>query len=117
MRWLAATLALMAASAAIVVAIYFRDRDTSGFLPAPRTAANADARAVMYGLGGTNCGRRCSYRLLGPTKPDHWAAQIVDRARTECVEIDLKSFGTSIAHGLSGVSLIDCEAAASAPGG
>jgi hypothetical protein len=109
MKWLAATLALIAATAAVLAGIYFRDRDTSGFLPAPRTAADADARAVMFGIGGTDCGRRCSYRLLGSTKPDHWLAQIVDRSRTECVEIDLKTFGLSDVHGISGVAMIDCE--------
>jgi hypothetical protein len=109
MRWLAATLALVAASAALVAGIYFRDRDTSGFLPAPRIAANADARAVMFSIGGTNCGRRCSYRLLGSSRPDHWLAQIVDRSRTRCVEINIRTFGLSIAHGISGVGPVDCE--------
>lgn len=108
MKWLAATLALIIASTALVGGIYFRDRDTSGFLSAPQVAANADARAVMFGIAGTDCGRRCSYRLLGSTKPDHWLAQIVDRSRTECVEIDLRTFGLSDVHGISGVAMVDC---------
>jgi hypothetical protein len=117
MRWLAATVGLLAASAVLVLGIYLRDRDPAGWLPAPRTAANSDAKAVMAGLGGPECGRRCSYRLLGNPKPDHWLAQIVDRSRAECVDINLRTFGASDAHGLSGVALIDCESLQPATGG
>jgi hypothetical protein len=115
-RWLAVTLALLGASAVLVAGIYLRDRDPSNWLPAPRTAASSDAGAVMAGLGGPDCGRRCSFRLLGNPKPDHWLAQIVDRARTECVDINLRAFGASDTNGLSGVALIDCESLAPADG-
>ncbi len=46
MRWLAVTLALLAASAALLGGIYLRDRDTS-WLPPPRTAADFDAQVVL----------------------------------------------------------------------
>lgn len=110
MRWLAVTLALLAASAAVVVGIYLRDRDTS-WLPPARTAADFDAQVVLTEVAGPGCGTRCSYQLLANPRPDHWLAQIVDRSRTSCVDIDLSTFRADDSNGLSGVKLVDCTAA------
>ena len=64
MRWLAITLALLGASAALVSGLYLRDRDTSAWLPPGPTIARHDALAVAADLGGT-CPRECKVKLVG----------------------------------------------------
>ena len=115
MRWLAVTVALLVASAGLVLGIYVRDRDTS-WRPAPHAAADFDARMVMTYVAGPDCGKRCSYELLGNPQTNHWLARIVDRSRAQCVDIDLLSFATSEAHGVSGVTPVACGSVSAAPG-
>jgi hypothetical protein len=115
MRWLAVTLVLLGASAALVAGIYVRDRGAT-WLPPARTAADFDARVVLAEVAGPGCGRRCSYELLANPRPDHWLAQIVDRSHTRCVDINLRTFRTSDVSGLSGVTVIDCGSARTSDG-
>jgi hypothetical protein len=108
MRWLAVTLALLCASTALVAGIYLRDRDVSWRLPQRKTAA-FDARMMMTYVAGPDCGRRCSYTLLANPRENHWLARIVDRSRTQCVDIDVTKFGTSDERGISGIALVRCD--------
>jgi hypothetical protein len=108
MKWLAATIVLLAASAALVLGIFLRDRDTA-WQPPPRAAANFDAMRVMTYVAGPTCGTRCSYEVLANPRANHWLARIVDRSRAECVDIDVDSFDVSGAHGISGIRVIDCR--------
>lgn len=109
MKWLAVTLALLGASAALLGAIYLRDRDTS-WRPPPRTAADFDARMVLTYVAGPDCGTRCSYKLLANPRDNHWLARIVDRSRAECVDIDLDRFGINESHGIAGIVMVNCDA-------
>jgi hypothetical protein len=108
MRWLVVTVALLCASAALVAGIYLRDRDAS-WQPPQRDRAAYDARMVMALVAGPDCGKRCSYTLLANPRDSHWLARIVDRSRTECVDIDVLKFDTSRAHGISGVTAVGCD--------
>lgn len=116
MRWLAATLALLTASAALVVGIYLRDRSTSWRLP-PRQAAQADAHMMLLNIAGPYCGARCSYRMIGHPQADHWVARIVDRSHPpRCVDINIQKFDVSSEHGVSGIKLVSCAATAPTQG-
>lgn len=107
MRWLAATIVLLGASVALVAGIYLRDRDAS-WQPPQRVAADFDAHWVLTYVAGPTCGKRCSYKVLAHPRADHWLARIVDRSRAECVDINVRSFGVSDAHGIAGIKVIDC---------
>jgi hypothetical protein len=108
MRWLAVTLVLLVASAALVAGIYLRDRDTAtSWLPAQRPAARADALSVAANLGGT-CPQRCHVRILSHPRPYHWVAWIHIPRATECVDIDLLTFATVPQRGLSGIAAVSC---------
>jgi hypothetical protein len=115
MRWLAVTVALLTASAALVAGIFLRDRSTSWRLPPPRAAA-ADAQMVLTWIAGPYCGNRCSYRLLAHPRTDHWLALIVDRSRPQCVDINLDTFDISDPHGVAGLTSVRCDTIAAAGG-
>jgi hypothetical protein len=115
MRWLAVTVALLTASAALVVGIFLRDRSASWRLP-PRRAAAVDARMIMTYIAGPQCGKRCSYRVLAHPRSDHWLALIVDRSRPHCVDINVKSFDISALHGAAGVESVSCDTISPAGG-
>ncbi len=114
MRWLAATLALLTASAALVVGIYLRDRSTAWRLP-PRQAAQVDALKVLNFIAGPGCGSACSYRVVAHPRPDHWLALIVDRSRPHCVDINVQTFAISAERGMSGMERISCDQVPGAP--
>jgi hypothetical protein len=107
MRWLAGTLGLLAASVALVVGIYVRDRD-SHWLPPQRKMAAYDARTMLLQLP---CGHVCSYTLLANPHPDHWLVRVEDGIATECFDIDVVQFETTTARGVSGVTTVACGAA------
>jgi hypothetical protein len=109
MKWLVVTLALLAASTALVAGITLRDLDTSAGLP-QRTIAHSDALSVAADLGGT-CPRGCAVRLLGHPRADHWTERIEVYTVTECVDIDVRTFANDELHGLSGVTKVDCDGA------
>ncbi|HEX3691132.1 MAG TPA: hypothetical protein VHV28_15640 [Solirubrobacteraceae bacterium] len=115
MKWLAATLALLAASAALVGGIFLRDRSSSWRLP-PRQAAQVDALKVLNFIAGPGCGSRCSYRVVSHPRPDHWLALIVDRSRPHCVDINVQTFAISPQNGMSGMQRIGCDGVPGAPG-
>jgi hypothetical protein len=107
MKWFTATIVLLLASAALVLGVFLRDRDTA-WQPPARAAASFDARWVMTYVAGPTCGTRCSYEVLANPRANHWLARIVDRSRAECVDIDVDTFDVSGAHGISGIQVIDC---------
>ena len=115
MRWLAATVVLLLASAALVAGIFLRDRDTA-WQPPPRAAANFDARWVMTYVAGPTCGARCSYEVLANPRGNHWLARIVDRSRATCVDIDVDRFDVSGARGIAGIRVVNCGKVAGAGG-
>lgn len=109
MRWLAVTVALLAASAGLIAGIYLRDRDVN-WLPPERSAAYSDAMALAAHIGGT-CPRDCAVTLLGHPRPDHWTERIGIRTATQCFDIDVRTFATEDVHGLSGVTRVGCDGA------
>jgi hypothetical protein len=114
MRWLAVTIALLGASAALVGGIYLRDRDPSTWLPPGPTAAHHDAMAIAAAMGGT-CPQECVVKQLGHPRTYHFTERIQVPATTTCVDINIVTFGTDDSHGISGVTTLRCDA--TAPGG
>jgi hypothetical protein len=107
MRWLCLTAGLLAASAALVLGIYLRDRDPQ-WLPPQRKMAAYDARTMLLQL---RCGHVCSYAVLGNPHPGHWTVRVEDGIATECFDIDVVRFETTTSHGISGVTTVACGAA------
>jgi hypothetical protein len=101
---------LLAASAALVVGVYLRDRDPH-WLPPQRKVAAYDAKTMLLQMG---CGHRCSYTLVGNPQPFHWVARIDDGVGIECYDIDVVSFDTSTSRGVSGVTTVHCGTAVAA---
>ncbi len=106
MRWLATTIVLLGASAAVVAGIYLRDRDPSGWLPPPRVAASQDAETILLEIA---CPRAiCSYRLVGNPRPDHWLASIVDRSSRPSASTSTSTFDVDAARrGFTGT--VSCD--------
>jgi hypothetical protein len=114
MRWLGLTILLLAASVALVVGIYLRDRQTSDWLPPPRNAANSDVKTMLL---QTRCGGQCTYKLVGNPRPDHWIARVDNGTAIQCFDINLLAFDTSDSHGVSGVAAVPCDSVGiTAPG-
>jgi len=114
MRWLAVTVALLSASAALVAGIYLRDRDPSGWLPPPRVAARQDAETILLEIA---CPRAiCSYRLVGNPRPGHWVASLFTGAGTVCFDIDLVAFDVDASRGFTGATRVPCRPAGTASG-
>ena len=109
MKWLAATITLLAASTVLVVSVYLRDRDPATWLPPQRQVAHSDAMAIAAAIGGT-CPRDCTVRLLGHPRKDHWTERIVIPMATRCVDINVITFATDADHGLAGVREVQCGA-------
>lgn len=113
MRWLALTLALIGASAALIGGIYFRDRTSSSWLPPPREAAALDARTIIDLMA---CPGPCTYTVVRTSRAYHWVATIhSSNTSTHCYDIDLQTFDTGTGHGVSGVLPVACDRAGSAP--
>ena len=110
MRWLAATVALLGASAALTLGIYVRDRDPGNWLPPQRQVAQSDAMAVAAAIGGT-CPRDCRVKLLSHPRENHWTERIVIPTATECVDINVLTFATYESHGIAGVAEVRCDGA------
>lgn len=107
MRWLAATVTLLGASAALIVGIYLRDRDPGHWLPPQRQVAHSDAMAIAAAIGGT-CPRDCAVKLLGHPRRDHWTEKITIPTATRCVDINVMTFATDETHGVAGVTMVRC---------
>lgn len=108
MRWLAATVAMLGASVAIVLGIYLRDRDPSNWLPPQRTVAHSDAMSLAAFLGGT-CPRECAVSLVDHPRADHWTERIEIPTTTICVDINVRTFETQHVAGISGVTSVACS--------
>jgi hypothetical protein len=107
MRWLLATLALLACSAGLLGWVYLRDRDTH-WQPTELQLAYAAAESTLSELGGAGCSAGCSSDVLANPAPHRWIARITVRGRTRCMQIDLQAFGTNGPHGLTGVKPSRC---------
>lgn len=116
MKWLAVTVALLGASAALVGGMYVRDRDPSGWLPPGPTIARHDAMSIAAAIGGT-CPRDCTVKLLAHPRTDHWTERIEIPAATECVDINVRTFDTNEVRGISGVTKVSCDAVVQAEHG
>ncbi|MGZ4297284.1 MAG: hypothetical protein ACXVE4_08735 [Solirubrobacteraceae bacterium] len=113
MRWLAATLTLLAATFAVGLGLYLRDRVPSNWLPPQRTVAHSDAMSLAAVLGGT-CPRECKVRFIDHPRADHWTEWIETPSTTICVDINVRTFETAEVNGISGVTTVACEARPSA---
>ncbi len=110
MRWLAATVGLLAASVVLIAGIYLRDRDPSHWLPPQRNVARYDAETILLAL---RCGHLCSYTLMSNPRPNHWVARIDKLGATvDCFDIDVTSFDISGASGVSGARVVRCNSVA-----
>jgi hypothetical protein len=107
MRWLAATVALLCVSAALVVGVYLRDRDPSSWLPPPRVAASQDAVTIMRAIHCPSA--LCSYRLARSPRPNHWVAKVSIGTTRVCFDIDLFAFDVTAARALSGTRPVSCR--------
>jgi hypothetical protein len=113
MKWLAATLALLASTSALVGWIYLRDRDPNAWHAARPQLAQGDAEAVLLGLQGWHCKSGCAVEQVRPGPDGLWFARLNIRWQPRCVEIDLGDFGIRQAGGFWGVRYVDCWPSAS----
>ncbi|HEX3975494.1 MAG TPA: hypothetical protein VHW96_04475 [Solirubrobacteraceae bacterium] len=116
MRWLASTLALLAACAALIGWLYERNRGGSDWLPPARAVAHNDALAVAAAIGGT-CPRDCTVKLLAHPRTNHWTERIQIPDTIECVDINVRTFATYAVNGLAGVTRVGCESVSSGSAG
>ena len=79
MRWLAATVALLGASAALVVGVYLRDRDPSNSPPPPRVAVSRDAVTITRQMRCPTASLR-----LPRSADDRHQSGAVRRGRVSC---------------------------------
>jgi hypothetical protein len=115
MRWLAATVGLLAVSLALIAGIYVRDRNPSQWLPPQRNVAGYDAETILLDL---RCGHLCSYTLLGNPRRNHWVARIAMLGATvDCFDIDVTSFDITGTQGISGAHVVRCGSIAPGPVG
>lgn len=109
MRWLAVTIALLAASAALVVGIYVRDRSPGTWRPPERVVVAHDARVLLEDLGGTGCRSACAIVRLIHIGPARWLARMYIARRVRCIEIDSNQFAATERHGLIGIVRVSCS--------
>jgi len=102
MRWLAATVALLAACAGLVVWVYLRDRQTGDWRPPERELVRADAVSALTVLGGAGCGARCTAQVVGRVRPEVWLVRVTVRGRSQCLQIALDEFEVSERNGIVG---------------
>jgi hypothetical protein len=107
MRWLCATVGLLAASACLLAWVYLRDRDPSSWRVPEGQLARADAAAVLAALTGAGC-RDCTAEPLRRTQPRLWLVRVTVRGRAQCLQIDLDTFAVSRQHGVSGAQPSRC---------
>lgn len=108
MKWLGVTIALLTASATLVIWIYVRDRHVSNWKPSNTAIAQQDAGTVLAALEGYHCHHGCSYEVLGRSVGSRWLARISLPWATRCFEIDIKAFTFSSEQGLSGTEQVRC---------
>lgn len=115
MRWFGVTIALLVASALLVIGIYVRDRHISNWRPSQAALAHHDAAVVLSALEGYHCHRGCSFKVLGHSRGSDWLARIRVRSDSRCFDIDVRAFAFSAQQGLSGIEQISCSTAAGSP--
>ena len=108
MRWLAATIGLISASAVLVGGIYLRDRDPGSWRPPESTRAQGAAQTVLAALSGYNCHQGCVVTSVTRRGQDQWLARLEIRSRARCFAIDLQRFSFTVQHGLVGVAAVKC---------
>ncbi len=106
MRWLAATVALLAASAGLLAWVYLRDRDTSGWQAQEAALAREDAARAV---GGGSCRQDCRAGLLAQTGPHRWLVSVAFDGRRQCLEVDPNEFTVSSSEGDTGVAPARCS--------
>jgi len=109
MRWLLATIVLLAASAGLAGWIYLRDRDTNWRLPGEQLA-RTDAVLAISELGGGRCLSDCEATQLDPASSHRWLVHAILRGRHACLQIDVNTFTVDGPHGLYGVRAGHCPA-------
>jgi hypothetical protein len=102
MKWLYVTIAVLAASACLIAWIYLRDRDTSTSPPSASQLARNDAAETIIASGDADCRKDCAAKVLGHSG-HRWLVRIIVKGRSQCLQIDLETFGESRGRGLSGV--------------
>ena len=107
MRWLGVTVALLAATLALVGWVYLRDRDTANWRPPEAQAVHVDARVALAALEGPECPRGCRARVLSRVRPEYWLVRITLRGRPRCLQIDLDAFAIG-QYGLVGAQPSRC---------
>jgi hypothetical protein len=107
MRWLLATIALLAASAGLLGWIYLRDRDTN-WRPPEQQLASADAILAISELGGGRCRDDCQAKQLESASSHRWLVHVILGERRQCLQIDLDTFTVDGPHGLTGVQSGRC---------
>jgi len=107
MRWLLATIALLAASAGLIGWIYLRDRDTN-WRPPEQQQASADAVLAISELGGGRCRDRCQAHQLNPASSHRWLVHVILQGQRQCLQIDVDTFTVDGPHGLAGVQPSRC---------
>lgn len=111
MRWLAATLVLLAATASLGAWIYLRDRQPNTWHPPERQLVDYDAHVVLSMIEGYHCAHGCAVTGLGRYRPGVWLVHMRLPTRRQCAEITLDRFTFSPQHGLTGVRFVGCDVA------
>ncbi len=109
MKWLLATIVLLAASASLIGWIYLRDRDTNWHPPGQRLAST-DAILALSELRGGRCRFGCQASQLDPASSHRWLVHAILRGRYRCLQIDVNTFTVNGPHGLYGVRTGRCPA-------
>jgi hypothetical protein len=107
MRWLAVTVAFLAAIAGLVGGIYMRDRVGNLPLPHQRSVAHTEAEAILASIAGSRC-QPCGVSLLSQPRRGHWLARISTKQSTQCVDISLLAFTWKRDRGFTGVTSVSC---------
>lgn len=108
MRWLAATILLLAATAAFSGVIYARDLVPGAWHPPAGGLAAADARAVYRLLTGGHCHGRCGVSDVRRIAGARWSATLRLGATVRCADIDVDTFGHDGRAGVRGASVEVC---------
>jgi hypothetical protein len=104
MRWLAATVGLLCASAGVIAWVYLRDRDTASWRPPEAQFARVAGADTLAALDPARCRTGCGVEVLSRRAPGRWLVRVrvVPRGRPQCLQIDLETFAVGRV-GLSGV--------------
>ena len=108
MRWLAATILLLAATVALSGVIYARDLQPGAWRPPAGEAAASDAQAIARALSADGCATRCRVSDVRQITGSHWRATVRAGAVVRCAEIDVNTFAFTRRSGLHGATVAAC---------